>query len=748
MSSEASVVHVQGIAPNTSVAALNDYFSFVGDVESVQFDTSAAASATSKSAKVTFKRPSAATSAVMLSGGVVDGSVLTITLPSAASAEKAAEAEVSTSTTASASSVTPQSVAQEDKPRTARIAELLAHGYTISDDVAQRAIAYDKQHGLSNKFLAYLSSLDKSLGEQISKRNVGGVNLTEKTEHTPSGSAANVSATEKEAQSAPVPGDAPGQPDGPKTTTTVPADASQAKTASAHAQKAVEGLRGKAGEVLARPEVKARTDFAWAKFNEYYSAVANHPRIHSLYTSAHKTVTDVHEEASRIAAEKKQAAGSAPDPALPPRPAQSGLPLVFVALICLIFFNMQQVALAHSGGAEDLIEPAEIAHEKPHKKGEESYIQRHMASEHHIGAFDLGAFFSLHDLNRDGILDRPEIEAIYGVHHSESVKVSPTYEVHDAKADHIVSEVLRRLDHNRDGVVTKAEFIAAGPDGLPSFEQYGTSSLGHHYDEESEYFVHHEEIYHNTPETQDDSAYTHKEDLEHFAHHQRIEDEEERRERKAEGLPTKEEDERRRKEAEAKGQKYVSPYEAQMPSDHSPAAPQRAYESHDGWNGAAFEAQVATEHTFHTPDGVHVVKTAPDEALRAHLAATEHKQHLEKEPGETEEGFKARVAAHAQRKLAAEAYAKANPAFNEANGGPASASASGAAAGVTDERDAKTGELKRRPGESETDYGKRKQLARFNDAKGRSSYRPSRDETRKAAPYKSRVKPGSYFGEF
>jgi hypothetical protein len=55
-------------------------------------------------------------------------------------------------------------------------------------------------------------------------------------------------------------------------------------------------------------------------------------------------------------------------------------------------------------GHEEL-PPASIAGEAPHAKGEESYVQKHMASEHHIGAFDLGSFFSLHDLNRDGILD-------------------------------------------------------------------------------------------------------------------------------------------------------------------------------------------------------------------------------------------------------------------------------------------------------------------------------------------------------
>lgn len=48
---------------------------------------------------------------------------------------------------------------------------------------------------------------------------------------------------------------------------------------------------------------------------------------------------------------------------------------------------------------------------------------------------------------------------------------------------------------------------------------------------------HHEELYHNTPETQQEEAYTHPEDIAHFAHHEDIEREEEDRARKAQGLP-------------------------------------------------------------------------------------------------------------------------------------------------------------------------------------------------------------------
>ncbi|KAK0569267.1 hypothetical protein OC861_001082 [Tilletia horrida] len=265
------------------------------------------------------------------------------------------------------------------------------------------------------------------------------------------------------------------------------------------------------------------------------------------------------------------------------------------------------------------------------KVGRDSYIQKHMASEHHIASFDLGAFFALHDLNSDGILDRSEIEAIYGVHHSKSRKHSKTAEIHDEKADFIVAEVLKRLDVNYDGLITKREFYNGGIDGLPTFEQYGKNTLGHHYDEESEYFVHHEELYHNTPETQKETTYTHKEDIEHFAHHEKIENEEEDRERHAEGMPSREEDEKLRKAAEAKGEHYESPYDAQMDAEHL-AEEEEAHVPGAGF--AAYELNT-DQHVFRTPKGHHVVHTNPD----AHYVYREP----EKSEGETDEGFEERL---------------------------------------------------------------------------------------------------------
>lgn len=50
---------------------------------------------------------------------------------------------------------------QEDKPRSRIVAEYLAHGYAISDKAIERALALDKQHGVSNRFTSALTSFDQ-----------------------------------------------------------------------------------------------------------------------------------------------------------------------------------------------------------------------------------------------------------------------------------------------------------------------------------------------------------------------------------------------------------------------------------------------------------------------------------------------------------------------------------------------------------------------------------------------------------
>ena len=89
----------------------------------------------------------------------------------------------------------------------------------------------------------------------------------------------------------------------------------------------------------------------------------------------------------------------------------------------------------------------------------------------------------LPSLPSDGVWNRAEIEAIYGVHHVYSQKKSKDDVEHQKKADTIVETVLAKMDKNKDGEIALEEFVLVGLDGLPNFDNLGAE--GHHYDVES-----------------------------------------------------------------------------------------------------------------------------------------------------------------------------------------------------------------------------------------------------------------------
>ena len=163
-------------------------------------------------------------------------------------------------------------------------------------------------------------------------------------------------------------------------------------------------------------------------------------------------------------------------------------------------------------------------------------------------------------------------------------------------------------------MITRTEFIAGGPGGLPLFSEYGKNALGHHYDEESEFFVHHEEEYHKNPEQQSPEAYNHPEDIEHFNHHDAIERQDEDRERAGRGLPSREEEERLMKEAGRNGDAYESKYDARFNGE----AILQAQRDHTMAElGNAGREIMSDQHVFKTPNGPRKVMATSENVIMA-----------------------------------------------------------------------------------------------------------------------------------
>ncbi|KAG0140195.1 hypothetical protein CROQUDRAFT_100449 [Cronartium quercuum f. sp. fusiforme G11] len=144
--SDECTVQVSGLGPTTTEASLDQFFSFCGKIKSITRHE--------KTATIVFEKASAAKTSLMLNGGTLDSTTITVT--GSSSSTGAGPASPNTRPTTGDG----EELKQEDKPRSAIAAEYLAHGYVLGDQAIAKAIALDEQHGISNKFLDVFRKID------------------------------------------------------------------------------------------------------------------------------------------------------------------------------------------------------------------------------------------------------------------------------------------------------------------------------------------------------------------------------------------------------------------------------------------------------------------------------------------------------------------------------------------------------------------------------------------------------------
>ena len=149
-----TTVHVAGISHETSEKEVKDFFSFCGKITSLSIKPESDAADASKSASVTFEKDTAAKTALLLDNTQLGKSQVHVTTAGNIDdvAHKAGAAV--------SSSTAEDHISQEDKPRSRIVAEYLAHGYTLSDNVIQSAISMDQKHGISQRFSTALTNFD------------------------------------------------------------------------------------------------------------------------------------------------------------------------------------------------------------------------------------------------------------------------------------------------------------------------------------------------------------------------------------------------------------------------------------------------------------------------------------------------------------------------------------------------------------------------------------------------------------
>lgn len=146
----ANVVQVKNISAQTSEKEVRDFFSFCGKISNLEL-TSAG---DTQNATVTFEKETAAKTALLLDNTQLGSTHVQVTGASGSSHDDSDHPPHQHEQDS-------DEIRQEEKPRSRIVAEYLAHGYVVGDVAIQRAIDLDQKHGVSQRFLDTLKSLDQ-----------------------------------------------------------------------------------------------------------------------------------------------------------------------------------------------------------------------------------------------------------------------------------------------------------------------------------------------------------------------------------------------------------------------------------------------------------------------------------------------------------------------------------------------------------------------------------------------------------
>ncbi|KAF0472275.1 RNA-binding protein vip1 [Gigaspora margarita] len=146
-------VIVHNISGTASEKTVKDFFLFCGKIK--EFELVKDESSDKQIAHITFERDTAAKTALMLTNAVIGDSQITVKCDD----DDAPHEEYTQDG---------DGISQEDKPKSAIFAEILAAGYQLQDTIIQTGIDYDAKFGISARLTQYLQALQdqiKSLNE-------------------------------------------------------------------------------------------------------------------------------------------------------------------------------------------------------------------------------------------------------------------------------------------------------------------------------------------------------------------------------------------------------------------------------------------------------------------------------------------------------------------------------------------------------------------------------------------------------
>ncbi|EMG47942.1 vip1 Protein vip1 [Candida maltosa Xu316] len=159
-----SSVIVSNIPSSVSPVKIREFFSFCGKIEDlVPLDDNEKV----KKYEVVFASPKAVSTALLLNDAELDNAFIKVEeVPEITDGVKDIKQTTGSDDVKQDDAIvtgdkTYDDVDQEEKPKYAILAQLLADGYVVSDQIIAKGIEFDKKNGVSAKFNEFITNLDK-----------------------------------------------------------------------------------------------------------------------------------------------------------------------------------------------------------------------------------------------------------------------------------------------------------------------------------------------------------------------------------------------------------------------------------------------------------------------------------------------------------------------------------------------------------------------------------------------------------
>lgn len=162
-------VIVTDISDKATEKTVKDFFLFCGKIK--EFELIKDESSDKQIAYVTFERDTAAKTALMLTNAVIGDSQITV---------KSADDKNSLEGCDETSDGT--MIRQEDKPKGAIFAEILASGYSLQDAIIEKGVEFDAKYGVSSVLKQYLAQVQANLKSLDQKYQVSETVTTRATD--------------------------------------------------------------------------------------------------------------------------------------------------------------------------------------------------------------------------------------------------------------------------------------------------------------------------------------------------------------------------------------------------------------------------------------------------------------------------------------------------------------------------------------------------------------------------------------